>query len=795
MATDLSFNLKKISSWVNEDSKVKIPELQRGLVWKPAQVELLWDSILRGFPIGSFMLSDVPEDKDRYYLMDGQQRFNAISIGFGSVENSRAILWLDINPEKTENSSRTFWVKATTIAHPWGFANNDECGFLSALDRRSALDAFGLHGQNIYNMVIDLHNTWPIKASRPIPLQFLLDAPVKDKKTFTEYVISRCEQEDVKFSFLEINPVTEADMERISLFYDAFHRLEDYRISCNHLTRDVMENESLVANNENGVTTLETLFTRLNTGGTRITQEDLSYSAIKAYWPEIKDKNDRIAERYMPPAKLVMLAFRLALTNPSQDRTFTGTMSVKQIRSLAKDMMSKQRIDDLYSSDKLERIMNVIDEWLNVFNAEKNPSPDSTPVVLRTSIARNSTEVYLLLMYFASESLEGKVGLSVKEIMALAFYLHWFSNDAAKVAAEVYYHCRNGITIDAVRSAMSMSFANKWLIAPYTPDEMSHFFTIKSDPKWRVGSEDHPWQEFFNRVSGSGNSKTKEMLLFAQRTFINTYFKMYDPARQDMWDSHNCPWDYDHIIPQEWIANKRGAYRDYCKDWLWSIGNIAAIPFEENRSKSNREDYGFYRNNEEALLFDIFDKPSFNFKNDIVWNEDESCKFASVTFERCCKIYKGCYNIFAPLFEEYVLSDDLQKRKEILLNVADNIEGSKCYFAAGAKDYPLERDLDWTREWICVGVPYGKYLACVCWGYNHSALEFGLRKLPGTMIDNNRDDMPKLDDSYRIYEDNQWWYAWKEKDLPVVPAEKMIVAELAELIVTELRVLMGFFHE
>lgn len=681
-----------------DESNVKIPELQRGLVWKPAQVELLWDSILRGFPIGSFMLSDIPDDKGRYYLMDGQQRFNAISIGFGSVENSRAILWLDINPENTQNSSRTFWVKSTTIAHPWGFTNNDECGTLSVADRRSALDEFGLHGQNIYNEVVDLHSTWPVKASRPIPLQFFLNAPVKDKDAFTKYIISKC-QEKSNFRCLEKNPVTEADSERISSFYDAFYRLVDYRICCNHLTRDVVENESSVANNDGGVTTLETLFTRLNTGGTRITQEDLSYSAIKAYWPEIKDKNDRIAERYMPPAKLVMLAFRLELTDPSQDKTFKGAMSVKQIRSLVKDKMSKQRIDDLYGSDKLERIMKVIDEWLNVFNAEKNPSPDSTPAVLRTSIARNSTDIYLLLMYFASESLEGKMDLSVKEIMALAFYLHWFSNDAAtRVVTEVYSQCRKGITIEAIRRAISLSFVNKWLVAPYTPDEMRHFFTIKPDPKWRVWSEDYyPWQDFIERVYRFGPWQTKEMLLYAQRMFINTHFRMYDPARQDMWDSHNCPWDYDHIIPQEWIANKRGAFRDYCKDWLWSIGNIAAIPFEENRSKSNREDYGFYLKNEKTLLFD---ESSINFKNDIVWNQEESYSFASVTFERCCKIYKCCYDIFAPLFENIELSDDLQERKDILLKVADGIEGSKCYFAAGIKDYPLERDLDWTREWI-----------------------------------------------------------------------------------------------
>lgn len=423
--------------------------------------------------------------------------------------------------------------------------------------------------------------------------------------------------------------------------------------------------------------------------------------------------------------------------------------------------------------------MKVIDEWLNVFNAEKNPSPDSTPAVLRTSIARNSTDIYLLLMYFASESLEGKMDLSVKEIMALAFYLHWFSNDAAaRVVTEVYSQCRKGITIEAIRRAISLSFVNKWLVAPYTPDEMRHFFTIKPDPKWRVWSEDYyPWQDFIERVYRFGPWQTKEMLLYAQRMFINTHFRMYDPARQDMWDSHNCPWDYDHIIPQEWIANKRGAFRDYCKDWLWSIGNIAAIPFEENRSKSNREDYGFYLKNEKTLLFD---ESSINFKNDIVWNQEESYSFASVTFERCCKIYKCCYDIFAPLFENIELSDDLQERKDILLKVADGIEGSKCYFAAGIKDYPLERDLDWTREWICVGVPYGKYLACVCWGYNHTELEFGLRKLPGTLIDSNRNDMPMLNDSYTIYEDNQWWYAWKER--AIGNAEEEIITELRALI-------------
>ena len=36
--------------------RAELPALQRGSVWRPAQVEVLWDSIMRGFPIGSFML-------------------------------------------------------------------------------------------------------------------------------------------------------------------------------------------------------------------------------------------------------------------------------------------------------------------------------------------------------------------------------------------------------------------------------------------------------------------------------------------------------------------------------------------------------------------------------------------------------------------------------------------------------------------------------------------------------------------------------------------------------------------
>ena len=55
-------SLKQIAAWqdvVDCDSNIvaRIPSLQRGAVWEPQQIEMLWDSIMRGFPIGSIVIS------------------------------------------------------------------------------------------------------------------------------------------------------------------------------------------------------------------------------------------------------------------------------------------------------------------------------------------------------------------------------------------------------------------------------------------------------------------------------------------------------------------------------------------------------------------------------------------------------------------------------------------------------------------------------------------------------------------------------------------------------------------
>ena len=121
---NISYTLDRIAALnlynTAETSEITIPEVQRGLVWEPRQVELLWDSILCEYPIGAFMIVN-----DELY--DGQQRINAIIQGFNysalfnkkSVPSS--ILWLDLGFEEDESLSRRYGFRLTTTAHPWGY--------------------------------------------------------------------------------------------------------------------------------------------------------------------------------------------------------------------------------------------------------------------------------------------------------------------------------------------------------------------------------------------------------------------------------------------------------------------------------------------------------------------------------------------------------------------------------------------------------------------------------------------------------------------------------------------------
>lgn len=527
-------------------------------------------------------------------------------------------------------------------------------------------------------------------------------------------------------------------------------------ITCNHLPKEVMETET--TEESMAQTTLEVLFTRLNTGGTAISRDDLNYSAIKAYWPSIKEVNDHLAEKYMSPSKLVMLAFRLALTS-EDDKSFKGEMTIKQIRSAAIKTDERDKIESLYDNNQLETILTKVDEWLGA----KGDSVLRTPNILRTIIARNSPDVYLLLMYMARKDMESPINLSAYEIKALAFLLHWFGNDKKHCVQEIFHRFKNGINISNILQGISRLMHDCHLLHVYTPKEVEELFIIGNSKGWRIwNSLPAPAKHFFNRTFWYGTAEAKQMLLYAERQYLNTHFRNYDPARQDMWAEENRPWDFDHIVPQEWISNKRGEFRDYDKDWLWSIGNMAAISFEANRSKSNANEYTEYHNNKETLFY-LPEVESLN--SNITYNNENSVRFAKLTYERYCMIYTSVYQMIRPMADKCILSETLQKRKNLILSIMECFPDARPHFAADdGNDHWIEREQDWAREWIGVGIVMGNFMVCYEWhgviedGIVRNA-EIGIRKAPGTHVTRENQKLFSPD-SADYMELNDWWYQW-----------------------------------
>ena len=88
----------------NGDIQITIPDIQRGLVWNAAQIEVFWDSLLRGIPIGLF---SVTESAGELILLDGQQRWHAVNAAKPTRTVSCGVRYWTILPNSTFSIGNT----------------------------------------------------------------------------------------------------------------------------------------------------------------------------------------------------------------------------------------------------------------------------------------------------------------------------------------------------------------------------------------------------------------------------------------------------------------------------------------------------------------------------------------------------------------------------------------------------------------------------------------------------------------------------------------------------------------
>jgi hypothetical protein len=311
---------------------------------------------MRGFPIGAFITCEHAKDNPQklregthaeshgteeyrftHQLLDGQQRANAIALGFLDpfVANS-AGLWLDLQGESAED--RRYLFRVTTKAHPWGY--DKDFNKLNAGSIRDALGIVDMQASQDVSLRKQAFGFWPVRAELPVPVAWLFDPAMNlaALKSGPE-VLSLCleKAKRVSSSFynrlivkLENATLSDAQWKRTA---DGMLRLSAARLIALEVAGDVLKDAD-GETTEDQSSNVEHLFTRLNSGGTILDGTELAYSLIKAYWPEIEAKIAALP-RVDVEARLASLAFRDALSTDPYKDGFVRNLKIARIRRLA----------------------------------------------------------------------------------------------------------------------------------------------------------------------------------------------------------------------------------------------------------------------------------------------------------------------------------------------------------------------------------------------------------------------------------------------------------------------------
>lgn len=535
--TTPTLNLRDVASWqfpaLATDSQGQrhrppvlagLPSLQRGAVWRPNQVELLWDYILRGFPIGSLVVTRLLKrqvtrsgahtsshekydnlpwgDEYDHHLLDGQQRANAIALGYldpfpfaPTVTGSpQTLLWLDLMPLGVEleqlslksvpgfaSSTRSYLLRVTTQAHPWGFKVSDEKEpkRLEHWQARKAKGIFLGAEDNAHARPLP-HQGWPIETNAPIPLAWALEAAhqVADRQTATvpnepqeralwEAVRQRCathgEQAAAEADDPRFTPWAQRALHVLAHWLDA----KTLPLQVSHLARALLRamqarivalpiapealeepyrpSENRAQENVVPIANVEHLFQRLNGGGTDLSAEDRAYSMIKAYWPGIEGTINTIKPR-PPETQVALLGTRLALDLAEGKDTLPAQPSVNSLRQLATAqagdskkayelVAQREQIRTMFGLPKTEDandapispapIREAIEQWDRWFLYAKD-QPWGLPPVLRSRMASQAPEVFLFLLRLAHHTTDTPDETVRRKLLGLATAMHWF---------------------------------------------------------------------------------------------------------------------------------------------------------------------------------------------------------------------------------------------------------------------------------------------------------------------------------------------------------------------------------
>lgn len=748
-----------------------IPSFQRGLVWNPAQVETLWDSVMRGIPIGCITLikyakgsEDATTPKEETYgIFDGQQRHNALRLGFKNpfVKNaekqdteknngnsqrhqeveSSSILWLDLQP-KESSPVRQYSLYLTTEGQPWGYklsisgleANSER---LNTEDRNKALEeagaALGFTKPQCQEM-------WPYKALFPVPLFILLAAGKKvstvnefksqlvlELKNYTKHkwCCKKICSLPIDTPEKTIQSVLEEKVKDIDLtsVFDGIKCALSARtvvvVSPQEFNKEgaysTKGNGQQNNENDGSISDVAVFFARLNRGGTAPSVEDVNYSILKSIVPSLK-KLDEIAEGLMQPARLATIAMRLYLMEHAKEPQWKGSITRKDVLALVADKGFEQFV----TVELHQRIQS-----LHYALTYRTDNAKGMPAYVLSSFISKMPDLFLLFLSMKEKACTSD-GCSA--FMLLGTYGLGISYKDAFISSKSGIH---SIVHD-------LAVKNQLLIPPPTK--------VYTDIRTAVCKEDANDSELLNalELAWSPNiykdavnhtwywqsQSSRMLLLYSCREYLDEKFGAYNPA-DAVWKEDNCPWDYDHIFPQSWLISGQGRTQGknhgIVNDLINCIGNIAPVPFSFNRSRKDDAPYAdgkkyMQESKDDAKVLADFESMQIqgcdfltrplDTGQYIERDDAATVALARIVTQRMEKIYTKVYD---SLDWNSLLSNaaECDKRKKLFAALQNGLSTKEglhakwktwCVSSDGLQHPITENSYNYMREWLAHGI-------------------------------------------------------------------------------------------
>lgn len=613
-----SFNLIEISNWT-DGKKVALPTVQRGFVWKPIQIENLWDSLLRGYPVGAFVLAKKEKsnnDEFSFDLLDGQQRATAICLGFGkeTFRQSKAKYKVFIDLEKPkENDNRKYIFRVITKSHPWGYQRNDNSKTLDAENIRKAMDFYGLDD----HLDADLNKCYPFDALLPIPLEFFLIAAMnenlstlkdkiyawehwkkikdewnkkvdKDKKNIIEIRDEKKVAEKIECIFNDVKNMLDSENGRqIPALYFDFSS-----IITNSTSDDGEDGDQA---NDNEVDEIENLFIRLNAGGTPLSGEELNYSVLKANIDSnLQNKIEEACKELFNPARFITIIYRLFKNKDSKSHVDSAI----GLRIKPKQFQTTIKIDIESFKDFINSILEKKNEFdgrtlleyaKSILEYKKDINIFGLPYFIISNISDTAPEVMFMFLY-RLQIMKDKFTFADdihRRMLGMVSLFLWFGKgekqkDHNKLLSNIW-PCVKSLNQNQFWSSSTVQRAmlDDVLTALPSKEEVSELSAniknLNITPKKDV--RDKLWKKGQSLGTFATNSfSNKEFILYAQRQSLSDWFSQ---GKYHL-DDTNIPFDWDHISPNKLIYSRRNI-PSQIKYWYSTNGNFRAWPYSLNR--------------------------------------------------------------------------------------------------------------------------------------------------------------------------------------------------------------------